>query len=200
MLYSYRATYFIITFLTAHTSIILASDNDSISPINNSLISQDRQPRSSTRCYPKKAQRKDPLHTFSPEEIEASWHLTMTFLADMRKTYGSNEEHLARINHEQSKYIAAYHEVARYRTCSPTRLTRLEESASYLPMYFDTEPLVHAEQNQHYQASVDRYEALFDPRPLERLLKKNNNCGADKTESSDIFSGLTSTLPIEQNA
>lgn len=206
MLYSYRTTFFFITLFTAHLSIIVASDSDSEATSTHAITKQvsslnSRHHRNYAR-HPwstKKIQRQDLRRTFSKEEIEESWHRTMTCLADMRKTYGSNEEYLRRINQEQSKYITAYHEVAQYRTFSPTRLTRLEESASYLPMYFDTEPVVHAEQNQHYQMSVDRYSAL-DPRPLEQILKKNNNCGSDETESSDIFSTLTSTLPIEQNA
>lgn len=206
MLYCHKTIYFIFTLCTAPLSVMVASDGDSeptpthaITKHANSLNSRHHRNYALHPWPKKKAQRQDGRHTFSKEEIEESWHRTMTCLADTRKIYGSNEEYLRRINQEQSKYIAAYHEVARYRTFSPTRLTRLEESASYLPIYFETEPLVHAEQNQHYQVSVDRYSAL-DSRPLERTLKKNNNCGSDEAESSDIFSALTSTLPIEQNA
>lgn len=214
MLYCHKTIYFIFTLCTAPLSVMVASDGDSeptpthaITKHANSLNSRHHRNYALHPWPQKKTQRQDRLHTFSKEEIETSWHRTMICLAEIEKRFGSNPEHFEQIEKEKKKYEHAYHEIAKYRTSSPTRLARIEDSVEHFSMYFNKCPVVplywHTKPqaiDSRYETDTSRFSAYFDSQPLERTLKKNNTCCSDETESSDIFSALTSTLPIEQNA
>lgn len=145
MLYCHKTIYFIITLLTAHISIVLAGDNDSISPTNACATSQHanplarRQRRNSLLCsYPKKTQAKALLYTFSDEEIQTSLIQTMSRLTAMRTLHRSNNEVLKAIKLEEISLTKKYQEVIEYRSFTYDRLAKLEHTVDSFRLYFDT--------------------------------------------------------------